>query len=88
MKEENAKKLFIFLMLLSIIISISMLNFWNTHKSVVCKQEGDRIICNNLAIVPRKCIIYYGNSSRLVLIKGLNKIVVNTNNKLLGWICQ
>jgi len=87
MDENKMKKIYLLLMSVLLLFTIVILLMYQ-NKSVVCTQDNNTIICENLAIVNRKCIIYYGNSSELFYIKGLNKIYLNTTERLLGWICQ
>jgi len=87
MDEEKMKWIYI-LSLFVVIIFIMFLLSFNPHKSVTCKQQNSTIVCENLAIVDRECIIYYGNYSKPFYIKGLSKVLVNTTEKLLEWICQ
>lgn len=87
MNEEKAKRIYILLLFILILFTMFALSF-NPHQSIICKQQNNTITCENLAIVDRECIIYYGNSSKSFYIKGLNKISFNTTERLLEWICQ
>jgi len=87
MDENKMKKIYLLLMSVLLFLTIIILSS-DQHKSVVCVQNNNTITCENLAIIDRKCVIYYENSSEDFYIKGLNKVYLNTTERLLGWICQ
>jgi len=87
MDEEKMKKIYILSLFVLMVFVMFVLSF-NPHKSVICKQQDSTIVCENLAVVSRECTIYYENYSKSFYIKGLDKVLFNTSEKLLEWICQ
>jgi len=87
MDEKEMKYIYILSLFVLILFIMFILSF-NPHKGVICKQQDNIIVCENLAFMDRKCTVYYGNSSESFYIKGLSKVLFNTTEKLLEWICQ
>jgi len=81
------RKMYLLLMSILLFPTIIILSI-DQHKSVVCVQNNNTITCENFAIIDRKCVIYHENSSEEFYIKGLNRIYLNTTERLLGWVCQ
>ncbi|MEM4571472.1 MAG: hypothetical protein QXY16_02105 [Nanopusillaceae archaeon] len=86
MNENKAKFLYIFILIIVFLVSIYIL-FRNPVKSVVCLQNNDTIICRNLALIDRQCIIFLKNHTVEKHIKGLSEIKIE-NEILIGWRCQ
>ncbi|MEM4680680.1 MAG: hypothetical protein QW038_02700 [Nanopusillaceae archaeon] len=85
MNENKAKFLYIFILIIVFLVSIYIL-FRNPVKSVVCLQNNDTIICRNLALIDRRCIIFLKNRTIEKHIKGLSEIKIE-NEILIRWHC-
>jgi len=87
MDEEKMRNIYILSLFVLVLLVIFVLSF-NPHKSVICKQQNNTIVCENLAVVDRECVVYYGNLSKSFYIKRLDKVSFSTTEKLVEWICQ